>query len=274
MHFVINAIHCRIVALTAAIVIIPTSIQANTKSDALQYLSSGDAARIKALAESGFDFQQKLDGGQTYLMRACQFSHSADIVRYLLAAKIDVNARDSEGKTALMYAAQNTYGKDQIAIVKILIENKADVNVTERTYGKSALFDATANGNIEVVKMLIAAKANVRAKDLSGEPILTAAVGYAHRSNTDDLPIIKLLVASGARINDQDSQGITPLMKAAEIGKHGEPEIVRFFIKNGAKVNARNRYGQTVLGYLDGVDAGTEGDHSEVISILKAAGAR
>jgi ankyrin repeat protein len=195
-------------------------------------------------------------------------------VRYLLAAKIDVNARDSEGKTALMYAAQNTYGKDQIAIVKILIENKADVNVTERTYGKSALFDATANGNIEVVKMLIAAKANVRAKDLSGEPILTAAVGYAHRSNTDDLPIIKLLVASGARINDQDSQGITPLMKAAEIGKHGEPEIVRFFIKNGAKVNARNRYGQTVLGYLDGVDAGTEGDHSEVISILKAAGAR
>ena len=49
-----------------------------------------------------------------------------DAVKFLLANKADVNAKDREGLTPLYRAAAEGY----IDVVQLLLENKADVNVT------------------------------------------------------------------------------------------------------------------------------------------------
>lgn len=61
-----------------------------------------------------------------------------------------------------------------IDIVKLLVENGADVNAPSRTNQK-ALVDATLNGHYEVIKYLIEHGADVKAKDNRNRTLLKIA---------------------------------------------------------------------------------------------------
>lgn len=237
-------------------------------------ISDSDAQRLRQLLADGKPHCEAIEGHQTCLMRAAELARSAEVVSVLLSAKPDVSRQDYSGKSALMYAASNPYGKDRIKIAKMLIEAGADVNARTNGEGISALYLAVSNGDTEMVRLLLRSGAEVKTRSPQKTPILVAAVGSKPREGNDDLVIIRILLTAGASINEPDDRGVTPLMLAAELGKHGEPDIVRFLIKRGAKVNFRNADGNTALSHLDSVDIGTEGDHSEVIRILKAAGAK
>ena len=67
-----------------------------------------------------------MDGSHTELMRAALEGKSV-IVKALLDRGADVNARDSEGRTALMFAAVNMQHPDTATA---LLEHGADVNAT------------------------------------------------------------------------------------------------------------------------------------------------
>ena len=56
-------------------------------------------------------------------------------VQALLAKNVNANAKDSEGTTALMFAAQKGYTE----IVRILLNNDANVNHVSRRFGLTAL---------------------------------------------------------------------------------------------------------------------------------------
>ena len=76
----------------------------------------GDTEAVKSAVESGADVNAKDKDGKTALMYASERGFE-DIVRYLLNQKgIDINARDSGGKTALIYATE----KGRAEIVKLL----------------------------------------------------------------------------------------------------------------------------------------------------------
>jgi len=88
----------------------------------------------------------------------------------LMHADIDVNAKDSYGNTALIFAcyAGHTY------IVKLLLEKSADIDIQDK-YGNTALMWAAKKGHENIVKLLLEKDADVNAKDLYGYTALILA---------------------------------------------------------------------------------------------------
>jgi hypothetical protein len=66
--------------------------------------------------------------------------------------QVDINAMDSEGKTALHYAAE--FHKVNVNIFKALVERKADINVKDK-YQCTPLMLAVEAGRTDVVKILM-----------------------------------------------------------------------------------------------------------------------
>ena len=64
--------------------------------------------------------------------------------------------------------------------------------------------------------------------------------------NIINYKVVKLLIDSGADVNDKDRIGNTPLINACIIG---DIEIVKLLLDNGADVNAENKWYNTPLTY-------------------------
>ena len=201
------------------------------------------------------------DKGWTPLYHAAWRGHK-EVAELLIAKGADVNMKDVEGVTPLHLAADRGHTE----VVELLITKGADVNAkcdegetpldwaimnkqTELTAllrkhcGKTgeestALIDAAADGNIEVVKQLLAAGANVNAKNKwGGTPLHWAARG-GHKE------IVELLIAKGANVNAKNDEDGTPLHLAAD---RGHTEVVELLITAGADVNAKDDEGETPL---------------------------
>ena len=154
---------------------------------------------------------------------------------------------------ALWYAAEKGYAD----IVKVLIANGADVKAKDEN-GITVLMWAAGNNHIETVKVLIANGADVNAKDNYGETVLMWAASNIH------IEIVKVLIANGADVNAKDNYGGTVLMWAA---RYGANEVVQILIAHGADVNAEDKYGNTALTWAARDDA------NEVVKTLIANGA-
>lgn len=62
------------------------------------------------------------------------------------------------------------------------------------------------------------------------------------------LSIVRYLVENGAKVNDRDNEGNTPLHKAASKGNLGN---VKYLIQKGADIKAKNSDGYTPLDVVD-----------------------
>uniref|UniRef100_UPI0026312A47 ankyrin repeat domain-containing protein n=1 Tax=uncultured Brachyspira sp. TaxID=221953 RepID=UPI0026312A47 len=69
--------------------------------------------------------------------------------KYLLDKCADINAKDNDGKTALMLASSN----GDLEVVKLLIDKGADVNAKD-DYNRTALMLASYNGHLEAAEFL------------------------------------------------------------------------------------------------------------------------
>ena len=92
-------------------------------------------------------------------MIASQTGHQ-EIVQLLLDKGADVNAKKTDGVTALMVASRDGHQE----VVKLLLDKGADVNA-KRTDGVTALMAVSASGYIEIAQSLLANGADVNAKD-------------------------------------------------------------------------------------------------------------
>src|SRR5262249_50285830 len=79
----------------------------------------------------------------------------ADTFKALLAKGPDVNAKNAYGATALSFAAD----KGHLAVVKVLLEHKADVNVKDSFYKSTPLNWAMARRHVDIIKALVKAGA-------------------------------------------------------------------------------------------------------------------
>ncbi|KAL1634947.1 Glycerophosphocholine phosphodiesterase [Neofusicoccum ribis] len=95
-------------------------------------------------------------------------SNFVQIVKLLVEAGVDINYQDEQGETALHVAAR--YGHTDCA--KTLIEGsqdqKANVNLAEKTFAWTPLFIACVDGHLPVAKLLVDAGADLEKPDLSG----------------------------------------------------------------------------------------------------------
>ena len=110
-------------------------------------------------------------------------------VEALLEADADVNARDNDGKNALMRAAGNRRAR---STVKVLLNAGADVNA-KSSHGLSALIVAVANGQTEIVRALLDVGTDVNARANDGQTALMTA----ERNRQSE--IAELLKKAGAK---------------------------------------------------------------------------
>ncbi|PYS20266.1 MAG: hypothetical protein DMG11_29960 [Acidobacteria bacterium] len=165
-------------------------------------------------------------GGDARLVDAVKNRDLANM-RSLLKQRIDVNAADAEGMTALHWAAH--WG--DLGTVKLLISAGANAKAANR-YGVTPLHEASTIGNAAIMEALLKAGANPNAAYGSGEtPVMTAA-------RTGNVDAVKVLLDSGADSNaSEEWRGQTALMWAAA---ENHTAVARLLIDHGANVNARS----------------------------------
>lgn len=132
--------------------------------------------------ESGTDVNSKDNEGRTALMYAAYNGH-AEIMRALIRRGADVNIQDNYGRTALMMAASGPFPQ----AVQLLLDNNANTNIADKEEHYTALMYAAAEGQTENVKILLAYRANPFLKDADGDSAITFARNNKHSE------IVKLL---------------------------------------------------------------------------------
>jgi len=171
-------------------------------------------------------------GGGSALVDAARNGDKAAL-RALLQKKVDVNASEADGATALHWASY----RDDVESVDLLLRAGANVNATN-DLGATPLWAASQNGSAAMVKRLLEAGANPNAALLAGEtPVMVAA-----RSGYPD--VVEQLAAKGANVNVRGARGQTALMWAAA-QKH--PEVVKVLLAHGADVQARSEVWKEVM---------------------------
>ena len=147
--------------------------------------------------------------------------------RALLKQRVDVNAPDAEGMTALHWAAH----RNSPELVQLLLGAGANPNAANR-YGVRPLHEAATVGSAAIVEALLKAGADVEATYGEGErPLMTAA-------RAGSVPVLRVLLAHGAFVNARDTwQGQSALMWATA---EDHAEVARVLIEAGADVNARS----------------------------------
>jgi ankyrin repeat protein len=130
----------------------------------------------------------------------------------------------------------------EVARARELIAAGADVNARD-SYGATVLMNAAHAGNVEMVKALIAAGADVNATDELGWNAVHKAV-YNSDLDKGFPEVVVALAQAGSDVNAKIGYGIRPLMLAAG---YGEASVCQALIDNGADVLARNDGGLTAL---------------------------
>jgi ankyrin repeat protein len=150
----------------------------------------------------------------------------------LIAGKADVNRPSAEdGSTAVLWAVHN----GDVELVRALIAAGADVKHVN-AFDDTAMREAASVGNVEILKALLDGGADVDSPTPLGQ---TALMAIARTANVE---AATLLIERGAKVNafeTYDQQ--TALMWASD---QAQPEMVRLLIAHGADPNARSRVHQ------------------------------
>ena len=153
-----------------------------------------------------------------------------DAVRDLLTRGADVNAAQGDGMTGLHWAARTGH----TALVQVLLEADARVDVRTRIGGYQPLHLAAGRGHAEAVQALLDAGADPSARtEMLGavEPLHLAAAAGEEEA-------VQALLAAGADANAREgARQQTPLMFAAARGRLA---AVRALASAGADLEARS----------------------------------
>jgi ankyrin repeat protein len=238
--------------------------------------ANANPGMIRKLLAAGGDANTADPTGETVLMIAARMGN-VDGVKALVDAGAQVNAKDREAETALMVAVRANHAD----VVKLLIDRGAEVDAAtragkaparrppnagggshgagivrggwpDRGYqeaapgGMTALLYAARDGRIEIVRMLLAAGADLKKDDVNKISPFAMAITNNHAE------VAQFLLERGADVNERDNWGRTPLWEAVEMrnletdrsGRNGVDRarvlgLIQAIVVHGADVNAR-----------------------------------
>lgn len=126
----------------------------------LQSILTSSPSIIRGLLELGANVNARDRENRTALMYTTELNRKFEIVNDLLRFGADVNARNSDGLTVLMIASEFGYPRK----VKLFLDKGADPDV-QTPFGTTALMLASENGKLDVVKILLENGADVYLRD-------------------------------------------------------------------------------------------------------------
>lgn len=238
----------------------------------------GNINEVKSLLEQGANINYQspnmLSTEETPCAKAAKNGH-LEVLDYLISQGADCQKATSGGENPITLAAK----ENQQAAVLFLIENGSDVNYQEKNFGKTPLLSAVEWGDLKFIKRLISLGASLNTRDKSGNTPLTLAAFRKHPEIVEFLaksgasmkatglhgrPPISLALISGSKnrfeiqpevkatvdvllkfgadINQQDSNGDTPLIYAAS---KGNKALMDYLIGKGANPDIANNNGAT-----------------------------
>jgi ankyrin repeat protein len=180
-------------------------------------------------------------------------NQDAKAVRTLLNQKVDVNARSSDGSTALLWLAH----WNDLDTAQLVLKAGADANAAN-DFRMTPLSQACTNASAEFVQLLLKSGANPNLAVATGEtPLMTCA-------KTGNADAVRALIESDATVNaTEPSQNQTAIMWAAA---ERHPNVVSALIAAHADLKAHTKQGFTPIHF-----AARVGD-LESIKLLLAAG--
>jgi len=158
---------------------------------ALHYAHCGDIRVVRALLAAGADINARTPHNVTPLMSAVSMAGGSPASALeLIRAGADVNVADSDGSTALWVATTES----DVSVVRALLEAGADPNVQSRSlgfWGYTPLHMAAMNGLIEAAEVLLQHGADVTIRNGQGQTALDVA--------NDKWPAMRALLAKHVR---------------------------------------------------------------------------
>ncbi len=176
-------------------------------------------AALSWLARSGQPILLGAPSDPSRLVDAVKRGDAA-AVHALLRARVDVNAPEGDGTTALHWAVQ----ADDVALARTLIRAGAKVSAANRL-GVTPMALAATNGSDALLGLLLEAGANPNEASPEGETVLMTA------TRTGKLPAVERLMKAGADVNATETwRGETALMWAAAENHGG---VVTALVEHG-----------------------------------------
>ena len=203
--------------LLALVVAWPTA--AKTPQNMFLAAESGELTKIQEALKAGVAVDVRDQQGQTSLLIAT-LNNRVNVARFLIARGADVNAKDRRGDTPFLYAGAQ--GRNEI--LKMMLRSGANLKDVNR-YGGTSLTPAAHYGHVETVKILLQTEIDVdQINNLGWTALLEAIIlgdgGKAH------IEIVRMLLASKADPHIADGSGVTPLQHARQRGQSKIVELL------------------------------------------------
>jgi uncharacterized protein len=240
--------HLGLVAASVLAVLVTAGVSSEALASIANAARDGDIDAVKKQLATGTDVNAVETDGSTALLWAA-YQSSPEIVKLLLDAGADPNVANHFGVTPLLQAAR--YG--DAATLAVLLKGGADIARAERE-GETVLMAAARAGGVPAVKLLLEHGADVNATEsLADQTALMWAAAEGH------LDVVDALLAAGADPNrkarvseltkrssrtDFPSGGFTAVMWAV---RDGDEAVVRRLVSGGADLNLTNGDGATAM---------------------------
>lgn len=176
--------------------------------------------------------------GLTMIMLAW-IKNRYEITEYLLEKGADPDIETETGVTAVYLAAKYGCSRSLTALLKYT----KNINVTCDLSKSTPIMAAVENGNIECVKTLLMAKANLSISNVNNEDV------YILASQTPQVDVLKFILAlyveKGLDIDkESELDNMNMFMRAVYTDNYKNAKYLK---RKGAQVNFKNSKGDTIL---------------------------
>ncbi len=223
-----------------------------------QALTSGNNAMIALLTQRGIA-AKVIEGQRAAQIEFMQAAAERNPARMndALGRGAQINWKDTDGNTALMYAFRNKAAAaspsedddsmdSSLSGITFLLDSGADIGIRNNA-GDTPFICALRSGDVEG-SMLCVKKASseiVSFKDGNGETALMTAAKLPESKG-----VAKILISKGAFIDEQDNRGNSALMHAVKTRKTAGSttlEDIDLLLEQGASVHIQNNDRETPL---------------------------
>ena len=250
------------------------------------------------LADSGTaDVLQHLAAQYLSLAKLIQGGFPLEVLRDRLSGYAPAHPDDEGDDATPLHYAVSTERRDgrEMEVFRLVLDNGADVNARDAD-GETALLWAGRKGSVEMIRALIAEGADLGARNNAGQALWEVpsplsrvarqilADGDAdkivephcqytrlHRAAEEgDVDRVRLLIELGANLEPKSTPGCrgnTPLFQTAMLLHVARVDAAKALIAGGADVNARNAYDETPL------HAAAQQAHPELVELFLSEGA-
>ena len=199
-------------------------------------LGAVDVVKLETLIGEGFDVNKRDENGITPLVYVLKNNADLTVAQKLIDAGADVNAPCLDGTTPLLAAV--SVAQDMDNDYRQILDQTHSGNA--ETYQDR--FDQAAQIQMQraqkMLQLLIVAGADVNQETPRGTPLMAAA------ANARNTMLIEMLLQSGAHVNQTDQKGRTALFYAHAFGND---DIETQLIRAGASTDIRDRSGQVYM---------------------------